>query len=211
MRKFAHLLIPFLIAIFLAFLDRFLFTAIREERISLFSSHLLLLRAFEGLIVASTLAILALTFILFKIGSKKEIFTFALSSWLIIFPFPPIVSRLFVYLSPSGGSFPPHLISYAILLQPYFAFFLSGIMGSLVLAWSDAFKRWLWGGLIGFLSFYYFSLSDYIHIFEKGLDSMSLLIATFFSLSTGLGGLIGGFISDKLAEKFRKRCQGFVE
>jgi hypothetical protein len=155
----------------------------------------------NSLAVASILAILSLVICLSKITDKRNILLSALSSWLIISLLPPMVFRLFVLLSPSGSAIPPNLIGYAILLQPYLAYFLSGFLGSLILIYANLSNRWIYGGILGFLSFLYLSLSDYIHIFEDKLDFISLTIILFFSLATALGGILGGFIGEKLAKR----------
>jgi hypothetical protein len=183
-------------AIILLFLNRLFFSSIREIRFPPFMTNMI-----NSLAVASILAILSLVICLSKITDKRNILLSALSSWLIISILPPLVFRLFVLLSPSGSAIPPNLIGYAILLQPYLAYFLSGFLGSLILIYANLSNRWIYGGLLGFLSFIYFSLSDYIHIFEDKLDFISLTIILFFSLATALGGILGGFIGEKLAKR----------
>lgn len=154
-----------------------------------------------SLMVALILSILLFAVKLFNISETRNILLFALSSWLIISLLPPLVFRLFVLISPSGSAIPPNLISYAILFQPYLAYFLSGFLGSLILIYAKLSKRWIYSGLLGFLSFLYFSLSDYIHIYENKPDLMSLIIIFLFSLATGLGGILGGLLGDKFARK----------
>jgi hypothetical protein len=183
-------------AIILLFPNRFFFSYLREIRFPPFMTNMI-----NSLAVASILAILSLVICLSKITDKRNVLLSALSSWLIISLLPPIVFRLFVLLSPSGSAIPPNLIGYAILLQPYLAYFLSGFLGSLILIYANLSNRWIWGGLLGFFSFLYFSLSDYIHIFENKLDLISLTIILFFSLAAGLGGILGGFIGEKLAKR----------
>jgi hypothetical protein len=151
--------------------------------------------------VAFILSILSFAIYISKITERKNLLLCSLSSWLIISLLPPIVFRLFVLLSPSGNALPPNLVSYAILLQPYLAYLLSGFLGSLILIYANLSNRWIYGGLLGFLSFIYFSLSDYIHIFEDKLDFISLTIILFFSLATALGGIFGGFTAEKLAKR----------
>jgi len=183
-------------AIILLFPSRWLFSSLRQIHFPLFMTNMI-----SSLMAASILSILSFAVKLLNITEKRNVLICSLSSWLIISLLPPIVFRLFVLLSPSGNALPPNLISYAILLQPYLAYLLSGFLGSLILIYANLSNRWIYGGLLGFLSFIYFSLSDYIHIFEDKLDLISLTIILFFSLATALGGILGGFLAEKLAKR----------
>ncbi|MBC7327630.1 hypothetical protein H5T87_05905 [bacterium] len=161
-----------------------------------------MLSVIEGFILSCTLFCIGLSLHRFKRYPAREIWLFSIIVFFTIIVFPPIIFKMMVYLSPSGQKLPTALLEYGILLQPYLVYFLSCGLASLILKWSVIQRRWLYAGLLGFGSFFYFSLCDVIPII-KDFDLTSFFIVIFYSLSTSLGGMLGGFIADNMAERRR--------